>query len=87
MRKFHKGTVFEKLERVIKHKIRTHSDVVYKQVDIVFYKRANNTAWKGPDTVVGTDGQQILIKYGSFYLRLHSCNLQLKGTFSNDISA
>ena len=40
----------------------------------MFYKRANNTAWKGPSTPIGTDGQQILIKHGLFYARVYSYN-------------
>ena len=84
---FIKAESSEELKKIIKHNIRTHADVVYKQGDIVFYKRANNT-WKGPGTVIGTDGQKkILIKHGSFYVRVHSCNVQSKDTFSNNKSA
>ena len=42
----------EKLKKAIKHNIRTHADIVYKQGDIMFYNRANNRAWKGPGTMV-----------------------------------
>ena len=31
------------------------------------------------------EGQQILVKYGSFYVRVHSCNVQLRDSFSNNI--
>ena len=40
--------------------------------------------WQGPvSSVIGRDDQQILVKHGSNYIRLHSCNLQL---MSNNIS-
>ena len=83
---FIKADSSEKLKRAIKHNIRTHVDTVYKQGHIVFYKRANNTTWKGPGTIIGTDGQQVLIKHGSFYVRVHSCNVQLKDNISTTYS-
>ena len=36
----------EKLKKDFQYNIKTHADVVYKQGDIVFYKRANNATWK-----------------------------------------
>ena len=53
----------------------------------MFYIRANKTAGKGAGTVIGTDGKQILIKHGSFYVRVHSCNMQLEDSFTNNTSA
>ena len=67
--------------------IRTQADIVYKQGNIVFYKRANKTEEKRPGTVIGMDGKQILIKHGSFYVTVHSCTWQLEDRFSNNISA
>lgn len=52
----------------------------------MFYKRANNTVWRGPGTVNSTDGQQILIKHGSFYVRVRPCSVQSKESFSDDTS-
>ena len=74
----------------LKHKtkgplnIRRYADIVYKQDEIVFYKRANKIAGKGLATVIGTDGKQILLKHGSFHVTVHSChNRQLEDSFSN----
>ena len=53
----------------------------------MFYKTANKTAGKRPGTVIGTDGKQIRIKHGSFYVTVHSCTWQLEDSFSNNISA
>ena len=35
----------------------------------------NDKWWKGLEKVVGQDGQQVLVKYGSSYVRVHSCRL------------
>ena len=44
--------------------------------DAVYYKRKDD-AWKGPGTVIG-QGNQILVKRGSVYIRVHPCRLKLK---------
>ena len=43
--------------------------------DSVYYKRNNSKQWKGLGKVVGQDGQQILIKHGSYYIRCHPCHI------------
>ena len=48
---------------------------MYTTGDSVFYKRTNNKRWHGPGKVLGRDGQQILVKHGSTYVRVHSCRL------------
>ena len=40
------------------------------------FKRANSREWNGPATVLGQDGQQVLVKSGSTYIRVHPCRLQ-----------
>ena len=70
-----------------KIKGKAFSNTSGKQGDSMFYIRANKTAGKGAGTVIGTDGKQILIKNGSFYVRVHSCNMQLEDSFSNNTSA
>ena len=35
---------------------------------------------------IGTDGQQILIKHESFYVKVNSCNVQLKDNTGKNIS-
>ena len=32
---------------------------------------------KGPGNVLGQDGQQVLIKHGSYYVRVHPCRIKL----------
>ena len=44
----------------------------------MYFKRLNETRWRGPGTVLGQDGQQILVKYGSTYVRVHPCRICLE---------
>ena len=52
-----------------------------------FKKRANNNEWKGPGTVIEQDGQHVLVKHASTYIRVHPCKLQMVNhyTDSNDV--
>ena len=38
----------------------------------------NNSACKGPGAVISTGGQQILVMHGTFYVRVHLYNVQLR---------
>ena len=66
----------EKLRRALNRKSRTYSDSVFCQGDSVYYWREKSDSCHGPATVVGKDHQQILIKHGGSYLRVHPCRLQ-----------
>ena len=46
----------------------------------MYYKRANDRRWKGLASVLGQDGQQVLVKHGSHYIRVHPCRLTLERT-------
>ena len=46
--------------------------------DIVYYKRNNSDEWKGLRTVIRQGGQQVLVKHGEFYVRVHACCLLLE---------
>ena len=59
------------------HNIRTSQDTKYCSGDLVYYKQKDNNYWKGPGTVIGQDGQQVLVKHSSSYVRVHPCQLQL----------
>ena len=63
----------QKLKRALAHNTRSYSDQVILNGDIVFYKRNGQTRWRGPATVLGKDGQQVLLKHGGFYVRVHPC--------------
>ena len=65
----------EKVKCALTHQIRTSGDDTYTTGDLVFYKRGNSEQWHGPGTIVGQDGKQIFVKYGSTYVRLHTCRI------------
>ena len=67
----------ERLRRALRTNTRTYSDQVIINNDKVYYKRNNSKKWKGPAFVLGRDGQQILLKHGGFYIRVHPCRVRL----------
>ena len=66
-----------KIKRALSHNIRTSGDIKYLSGDVVLYKRLNNNEWHGPAKVLAQDGQQILLKHGGVYVRVHPCRIQL----------
>ena len=70
----------EKIRCALSNNIRTSGDVKYITGDKVYYKRANDRRWKCPAIVLGQDGQQVLVKYGSHYIRVNPRILTLKRT-------
>ena len=67
----------EKIKRALKSNLRTSNNQKYVSGDIVFYKRNDSKRWKGPAKVLGTDSQQVLLKHGGIYVRVHKCRLML----------
>ena len=65
----------EKIWCAVSNSTQTSRDTKYVSGDSVYFKRVNDKWWKGPEKVVGQDGQQVLVKYGSSYVRVHSCRL------------
>ena len=55
--------------------MRSYSDAVYCHGDLVYYKRLDSPKWKGPASVLGKEGQQVLLKHGGRYIRVHPCRL------------
>ena len=72
----------ERISRALSHNIRTSNGTKFVCGDVVYYKRDKIRQWKGPGVVIGQDGQQVLVKHGSTYVRVHPCRLILKGTDS-----
>ena len=66
-----------KIKRALAHPVRTSGDVKYLNGDRVYYKRKDSRAWHGPAVVLGQDGQQVLLKHGGIYVRVHPCRLNL----------
>ena len=67
----------EKLRRALNRQTRSYSDNVFKNGDMVYFYRNNSKEWHGPAKVLGTDGQQCLLKNGGMYIRVHPCRMQL----------
>lgn len=67
----------EKIRRALQHNVRTSTEQKYVTNDKVYYKRLDSKVWKGPATVLGQDGQQVLVKHGGVYVRVHPCRLSL----------
>ena len=68
----------EKIRRALRHNVGSSVDTKYFTRDSVYYKRKDDPKWKGPGTVIGQDGQQVLVKHGSVYVRVHPCRLMLE---------
>ena len=64
----------EKIRQAISHNIRSSGDVNYVTGDSVYYKRIDSKEWHGPAKVLGQDGQQVLVKNGSNYIRVYPCH-------------
>jgi len=73
----------EKIRRALLHNVRTSSEIKYVTGDIVYYKRDNTKQWRGPGVVIGQVGQQVFVKHGSFYIRVHPCRIQLQKPIRN----
>ena len=67
----------ERIRRALRHNIRPSSMNKFFTGDTVYYKRNDSKKWKGPGKVIGYDSQQILIKHGSVYVRVHPCRAML----------
>ena len=70
----------EKICHALSKNIRTGGDAKYITGDKVYYKSANDRWWKGPDSVLGQDGHQVLVKHSSHYINVHPCWLTPKRT-------
>ena len=69
-----------RIRRALNHNTRSSNDVKYITGDNVYYKRRNEARWRGPGTVIGQDGQFVLVRHQSTWIRVHPCRLQLIST-------
>ena len=51
-------------------------DMKYVNGDTVYFKQKDNR-WRGPGTVIGQDGQFVLVRNQHRWIRVHPCRLQL----------
>ena len=45
--------------------MQTYSDVIFNTGDLIFYTQKDILNWRGPVSVIGRDGQEVLVKHGS----------------------
>ena len=60
--------ISEHIPTYLPRNIRTSGDIKYLTGDSVYYKRVNSNEWHGPARVLGQDGQQVLVPFGSPYI-------------------
>ena len=72
---FIKAENAERLRRDARTNKRFANDPVCTISDVVYFKRVDNKKWHGPGTVIGQIGSKILIKQGSYYLKVHICRV------------
>lgn len=51
--------------------VRKSGEVKYLTGDTVFYKREDKNGWPVLGVVIGQVNQQVFVKHGSFYIRVH----------------
>ena len=66
----------EKVRRALLHRVRADDADQIVSGDSVYYKRDDDPRWRGPATVIGRDGKQILVRHGGQCVRVHACRLQ-----------
>ena len=64
----------ERIRRALRHNAHTYADESFND-DPVDYKRRKRSGWSGPATVLGQDGQFVLVRHGSSCFRVHLCQL------------
>ena len=75
----------ERIRRALNHNTRTYSNVKYITGDKVYFKRSDENRWHGPATVIGQEGQYVLLRNQSSWIRVHPCRLQLIEQTETDI--
>ena len=53
----------EKLRRAVRHQVRTSITDLYKNGDLVLYKRNESDRWLGPGAVIGWEHKQVLVNH------------------------
>ena len=73
--KFIESESSEKIQRALKHKVRTYSETVFEKGEKVYYKRKSDKGWKGPAIVLAVDNKWILIRHGGAFYRCHASHV------------
>ena len=74
----------QKIKKALMSKTRSSNGVKFVNGDLVFFKRKDENRWKGPATVIGQDGQQVILKHGGYIIRVHPCRVLLKTDYDSN---
>ena len=72
---FIKSESEEKIKRALRRNVSSSVNKRFFTGDKVYIKRNKDDRWSGPGTVVGQENQQILVRIGGFYYRMHPCRV------------
>ena len=76
----------EKIWRALNNYKRTSGDTKYITRDNAHFKKINEKCCWGTGKVLGQDGQQVIVKYSSNYVRVHPCQLPLTRITYNNLN-
>ena len=66
----------DKIRKALRAKTRTYADEYYEPGEKIYYQRPSDRGKRGPATVLGVDGQLVLVRHGGQFMRIHPCQLQ-----------
>ena len=66
----------ERIQRTLLNNVRTSSEVKYIAGDVILYKCNYSNEW-GPGIVIGQLNQQVFVKHGCFYVKVHPVDYKL----------
>lgn len=82
---FIRAETSEKIRRALRHQVRP-TGRTFKNGEFVYFKRENDNEWKGPGTVIGQEGKTVIIKHGSYIVKVHVTRVtEMKYNVSTDI--
>ena len=65
----------ERIRRALRMKLRTSNNTVVRNGDAVFYRRLNSPGWKGPGSVIGSEGKFVVVRHGGQIYRVPLCHV------------
>jgi len=71
----------DKIRRALHAQTRTFSSVPFDAGDKVYYKQMGFKDWHGVATVIGFDGNTVLVKHGGSVYKCHRCHVMKKKNF------
>ena len=67
----------EKSRRALRHQIRPSIDQMFSNDDQVYFKCNQPERWMGPETGIGSENIQVLVKHQGSYVRVDPYRLQM----------